>query len=310
MKIERYILFLLIAFVLAVGSSAHAQTKSYYALTDPGTTRPMGGAAPWVAIGGAGVPFPPNIGDSVWIGKENLHISVNTKNWVINGLPATFSVGVATGHIASPVSTVTGSSTINGTTVTIVFTPQPDWEVVRLVRSAASLFAAGTAVTTSSHCDRTVASGNTMTENSAFFGTAGEDNISINRIEIYPVGGTIGSLPSQVLAPANGGTWEASISTTDPNGTVRDGVRWDLIAGDPLFEGDQYDLSLEQGGIAVINYDLFAFDTVTPEVQEFPLVAGPGVPTVSEWGLVAMVLLVLVTGTIVFRKFGTRQVAA
>ncbi len=33
------------------------------------------------------------------------------------------------------------------------------------------------------------------------------------------------------------------------------------------------------------------------------------IPTVSEWGLAAMVLLVLVTGTIVFRRFGANQLA-
>lgn len=308
MKLGRCLFLPVLCGVLATASSAFAQT-TYYALTDPGTTQPP--AAPWVDAA-AGVPFPPGIGDDIWIGKGNFHIPTNTKNWTIKGIPAGWGKVSSTGYVAGPPVVAAAGVTVSfvGDTLKIRLNPQPDWEVVNLQRTAAAGegAAGGTPVQSWSHCADTESLNQLMFQNDAFFGEPVEDAQLLDVVEFYPVGGTIGALGSQVFTAANGGTWVASLSNTDPNGVSRPGVRWTLTAGALLAGGDEYNVTLVQAGPAVIDYDIFANDTVKGEFHEFRVrVKGKTIPSVSEWGLIVMVLLGLTAGTFML---GRRQHAA
>jgi hypothetical protein len=155
-------------------------------------------------------------------------------------------------------------------------------------------------VSGSSQCSTTTISDTGISLSNARFGVLGEDNIRITNIQIFPVT-PVGSLNGATFNfPAGSGTWTPSAVAMDPDGGVRNGIRW-LSNGTGLTPADIYSLTLTHasGNIGGA-YDYYAFDDVEDLFSYFRLTSNT-VPTVSQWGLAIMALLVLSAATIIIR---------
>ncbi len=302
--------------LLSATQLASAGTTSYYSTTDPGTARPP--AAPWVAAGAGGVPFPAAVEGKIWIGKDNV-VLFSQKDWTVklNGPDAQkFGLSKVSAYLAGPPITaapVAASTGITDTvgppatrTFTFMFKPQPDWEVVELVRTlAAARGGGGTTVTSYSHCSGPVWDGNTLLVEEAFFGHAADDTLQITQVTIFPEVGPIAPSGHSFTPPPGSGDWISAIIFTDPEGNPQPqgGVTWTAPAGEWLAAEDVYGFTLEMEGEADAAYSFYAFDNAPDGgLQYYRLVGPTPVPAVSEWGLVVMTLSVLVAGTIAMSR--------
>lgn len=292
---------------------ANAQfAQMYYSPTDPGNHKPGAGGVgnPWVA-GGAAIPVPPNVGDMIWLGMRNVTIPTNTKEWSVKvGPPLSTKFGFvsANGYVAGAPPQSRFGVLVPGTpagTFVVRFTPQPDWEVIKLQRFAASALAGevDADIEGSSHCSQTTIGNTSVSLSNARFGIQAEDNIRITELRIFPVTNIAVDPPgSQAFtAPGSTGTWTASSINTDPNGGIHaGGIRW-LSNGTGLTPTDVYTLTLNHpAGNVSEAYDYYAFDDVEDAWSYFRITT-ISVPTVSEWGIAVMTLLVLTAATIVIR---------
>ncbi len=306
--------------------------RTWYSTIDPSTHRPPGG--PWVPVGDAGAPYPTDVGGAIWIARQNLYVQTNEKTWTITvtgdnadkyGISETHGykndAGPNQPATEVPVGAVTSVQDEAGPpkkrTFTCKFRPQPDWEIARIVRTTAGLQWVEETMETTSHsaCTRIVTEGNSCTLTSTRFGVQGVDFHRLNEITMFPVQVPVDpAAPHMLDAPPHTGNWSWQVVYVDPVGHARPqgGVRW-VTDGAGLTAEDLCNIQLFMIGdrdAADTEYDLYALDVNEPEVQYFRLVADvQGIPTVSEWGLAALAMLLLTAGALVLRRRRTAPTA-
>jgi len=290
---KKWVYLTLATMVALTFATQAAAWTTYVSYSDPGTTRP-GSGAPWGLSGSPGFnTLPPNVGDMIWFGITNAHIATNTKSFTftltspdaskfspasltgyVNTTPPTATPGGITGITDGP-----GTRTITGTLV-----PQPSWEVIKLVRTAA--FAPGfnkanastfTQAEGSSHCSRTQASTNTVSFFDASFGVLDGPPILINEVLIFADSQAAGPNDDQLFSPPDyTGPWVGEIVFAGPDGEPRPqgGVRW-FTEGEGLGAQEIYGQTFSMLGDADTGYSLYGFDQVSGQYYYFRIEVAP-----------------------------------
>ncbi len=292
--------------LLAVVSSA--QATDYYATTNPGTTAP--GSSPWVAV-----PAPPNntvtiySGATVWFATDNGYNSGAEKSYTLqlDGNVGLLTFDWAMGYYNGGASTVyVASSTSQNDGVKMLicvsFDPQPAWEVVQITSS--SLVNHVVYVNGGSVCWMKDPIGYLMQYN----GYYGPPSTWFAYTEVWacPIDFEIDTAaPVYFIAPPGSGSWTYDFVYEDPwgNPMPQGGVRW-MSDGAGLHADDEYEMEFSLMGSAETTYWCYTYDAVGGEHRTFWLDArsAGAIPTVSEWGLIVMTLLLLTAGTIVFAR--------
>ncbi len=270
--------------LLLVTAQAYA-AKSYYSTTDPGTTRPDAGA-PWQVIPpGGGVGFPSTLNACIWLGKTNWHIAHNTKSYTLNlgGADAQkYDIQSATGYVnGSPPSAGAGTSTTTdtaggGRTITVSFTPQPDWEVLKICRvkkSASFKATSNVTVFAESHCSLTTTSTVYVDFNTASFSVIDDEPIRVTELTVFADDQPAAPADLQVfVGPPDSGVWFSEIVYADPDGEPRPlgGVRW-FTDGPGLAPQEIYFQRFVMEGPASAHYSLYALDAETGNILYFSI---------------------------------------
>jgi hypothetical protein len=275
---------------------------------------------PWFQNVGNAVPDTP-VCNNRWIEKENWYWDEHHQkplSVVITGPDAgkyeyISSVGYRNnGEKWS--GTFTGSKLEGQTRTFNIQMKQPDREVVKLHRFAALSNTRGettiaivhsmcTVITT---CDVAVDLQDTRV------GVADLDESRIVDVILFPETVPVDDAAAHVFdAPPSTGDWTPQIVYVDPDGQPRPqgGVRW-TSDGVGLTPGDACNLRVFMTSLADDTYYLYAFDAEAGAWQYFKVVSTQSIPTVSEWGLVVMTLLVLTVGTVVLGRRRRRMGAA
>ena len=299
--------------VVSIASTARAQIAGYYSTTNPGTTKPP--ASPWQNASG-GYPMPTGVGESVWLAKLNgwVHDDV-VKSYALRiqgPEPQKYGIAGVTGYIdsdgplhTSSMAAVTGIKDIPGPPpareFTITIKPQPDWEVFELQRTQA--FREGPRDDYEAEHHHTCGwlslgeSGFDMYE--AWFGTSG-DSTRTTQIVIFADDGEVVDDSEAHSLTAPGGPWSASMVYVDRDGTARTGVQW-TTTGEGLYAEDVYSLHVELMSSPEQHdtFSYYAWDDERARWVFYKVLIPPETPTVSEWGMVVLVLLLLTAVTIV-----------
>lgn len=302
-------------FAVCIVSMASAQVAGYYSTTDPGTTMPP--AAPWQSAAG-GYPMPTVVGESVWLGRLNGYVGPDvTKSYTLRITgpePDKYGITSVTGYISgSPPTTsglaaVTGIRDIPGTPpsreFTITIKPQPSWEVIRLQRTIAfgGSLRDDYEAEQDSHCATLSSGEGGFDMYDAWFGVSG-DSTRTTQIAIFPDSREVVDDPEVHTLDAPGGPWSVSMIYTDPDGIARTGVLW-TTTGSGLYAEDAYSLHVELMGSSVgETFSYYAWDEERGRWVFYKIVDPPErVPTLSEWGLIIMTLLLLTAGTVVLGR--------
>ena len=330
MKSKNY-LVLLVIFLFALGGTAETgyAWQTYHSTTDPGNTDPGNTTtppAPWKhssqAITG--------LGAKLWVGVDNSYRQHKNKNLTINIGPTLTSLGATAsksyGYYAngSQTSTVYGpylTPNSNPREYTISYDPQPDWEVIEFdipLRSFQAVDMAladvdieiQVAAVAFSHCAKTNAQDVTLTISEAAH-EGPDDLILVREIWIFPEAAMVDmSVDPTFEAPEGSGTWQYEFTEVDPegNGHENHGVRWYTEDGPGIEAQQEYSTTLTTIGHPGTWHSYFVLDDVSGEWQHFRLMAKGRVPTLSEWGLIVMVVLLLTAGTLMICR--RRRVAA
>lgn len=278
-------LILAAACLLLVTAQVYA-ANSYYSRTDPGTTRPDAGA-PWQMIPpGGGVGFPTTHNACIWIGKTNYHIAHNTKSYTmtLGGADAQkYDVQAATGYVnGNPPSANAGNTQTTdlpggGRMITVSFTPQPDWEVLKICRVEKSAsFKATTNVTVfaESHCSLTTTTTVYVDFNTASFSVMDDNPIWVTEVLVFADDQPAAPADMQVfVGPPDSGNWFSEIVYEDPDGEPRPlgGVRW-FTDGPGLAPQEIYFQRFVMEGPASAHYSLYALDAETGMYMYFSIV--------------------------------------
>ena len=133
-----------------------------------------------------------------------------------------------------------------------------------------------------------------------------------NRVVLYP---DIGGIPNEATELASG-----IISTGDGGGQVTvafaditlDGDFWLMNRGDVSLAGEDFNMEIDLNTVATGNsfFSQTGIGGLTPSMGNYVLHANIGVgvlvPTLGEWGLVAMVLLLAIAALITMRRSRNR----
>jgi len=259
---------------------------TYYATGDPGDTAiPLD---PWNEAGPHGVPFPTDEGASVWLGRPNLFVSTNEKQWTIELLGASadkYGIVSVAGYKPTdpptqvPVAAVTGVVTDPGPpkkrTFTITLRPQPEWEKAELQRTdQGSDGPIYLRVRSYSHCSHVVAVGDRLDIQEGRFGVSDQDDYRITAITVFPEGVPVMDGGDHgIVAPTETGAWFDEPVWIDPDGEPRPegGIRF-FTEGPGLTPEHLYSLWLTMGGPAPEAYSMYAFDAGAGVHQYYRLV--------------------------------------
>jgi hypothetical protein len=265
-----------------IGARTHSSTQ------DPGTTPPP--EEPWEPVGEGGVPFPDDVGGKIWIGKNNLYWETNEKHWTLTLTGADADkYGVSSVHgytnedppTEVPVGAVTGIKDVAGPPKQRIFTgkfvPQPEWEVIEIVRTDALMGgkSATMSVRIDTHCSQISTSSNTLWVDDGWFGTLG-DTLLVTEVVIFPDNALVDILGEHTFtAPVESGEWYYEFVYADPEGEPRPqgGVRW-FTYGAGLWTENTYSMSLVMAGYADSSYSYYALDGITGDYRYFRLTAG------------------------------------
>lgn len=285
MKLRYLGMLIILTFLGIAFIQVDAQAGNYYSTTDPGTTKPPG--APWVA--GSPPSMPPNAGDRIWFAKTNLYIESNMKEftvvindasagkWAINGQHGYYDSSHG-GHTESPVAAIVKNETSGNTqTIVVLFVPQPDWEVIELIRTSKDQggFNLNVNVDQSSHCstktfdeDPDPEPGNwrlTITE--GWFNAPGEV-MEISQVFIYPSGSFVDTNVLPFFEPLGGPVWTPEFIYDGPHAV---GVRWIAPLGHFLEATQPYTMYVTTVSMPHVFYDYYAVDTSAPRVMYYSL---------------------------------------
>jgi hypothetical protein len=325
MKSKNY-LVLLVIFLFAFGGIAETgyAVTTWISTTDPGTNDPRAGEGPWQPSN-----QPVTIGTKLWIGVWNAYIGPKySKNITINIGPQLTSLGATASksygyykkgnNIKS--SKVDGPFLVtnsNPRKYFISYKPQPDWEVLELdipvksfQRGNMALANAGidVQVVANSMCDIATTQDITLTINDAQH-EGPDDTIRITRICIFPEVTMVDqSIEPTFEGPPGSGTWTREFIEVDPEDNVQNlGVQW-VTDGHGIEAKQGYSMTLTTIEPPGRWHSYFVFDEVSGEWQRFRLMAEERIPTLSQWGLIVMVVLLLTAG--IFVIYRRQRVAA
>jgi hypothetical protein len=271
-----------------------SQYTTYYSEDDPGEAPPPDD--PWSEAGPHGVPFPTDAGDSVWIGRPNLYVATNQKQWTIEitGKSAdAYGVASVAGYDNNdppgqvPVAAVTSVSVDPGPpkklTITITFRPQPQWEKAEIQRVTQGQDGpVYLKVKSYSHCTHVATTGDQVELRDGRFGIPGVDDYRITSIYLFPDQVPVRDVGHAIVAPSDTGIWYNDLVWIDPQGEPHftGGVHF-WTEGEGLTPDDLYTLWLTMAGPAADGYTMYAFDAAIGEYQYYRVeVEGPNpVPT-------------------------------
>ncbi|MCP3917937.1 MAG: hypothetical protein GY711_20515 [bacterium] len=270
------------AFLFSLTPLVSAQA-GYFATENPGNVEPP--AAPWQSTVG-GVTLPGEAGAKVWFGKRNWHIPTNEKSFslVLRGAAAFqyglssvkgYTIGTPPKQTAAAATSIVDTAAPPSRRFSITYTPQPDWEVIELVRTAGFQGGGDVTVSVSSHCTRIVddPTGSVTLEDAAI-GIAGEDTHVVPTVAIFPRTATFDPGGAhELIAPPHTGNWAPMPVFVDPDGNPRPngGMLWSSD-GPGLAPQEDYRLTFSTIGQTDSVYDYYAFDQNAGQWMAFELI--------------------------------------
>jgi hypothetical protein len=291
-----------------------ADSGTYYRYNWPDVLLPPGNG--WTVVGTT-PPALPDVGDMMWIGKDNNYVSTNTTSWTIEYFGSRAQKCYcyeAKGFKKKPDGTAEmqlaggcwpevdlGS---NGRRWSMIYQPQPDFQWVCL-QNWGPFGAEGqpdAVVFRENHiCFGTYLTYDTLRIGNAWFGDSTCDTMNMTVLEIFP--GSVPVDPSGEHVLVAPGTWTSEIVYVDPDGYDRPlgGVRWTLQGGDGLAAGQVHSFTMIMSDSADTSYSYYAFNDIEGAYDCFELVAtsgsGQDIPTLTEWGMIifGVVLLGFIT---------------
>lgn len=304
---------------LLSSASAADKLKVYYSLgADPEATPPAG-IAPWTFLQKAGTITIP-AGESLWLGFDNTLNEQKTKTVTLtlsgtgignpgqggDVLERQSAEGYENASLPPFDGTVTPLSGSNADTIRlkIDFDPQPAWEVIEYKNTGAAaleITVKGTSVCKKTNPGIPVP----QIEFTMSYGAAGAmyDDPFVTEIFIFPESRPVDTdMPPTFDAPVGSGTWSSAFVTVDPIGTPRPlgGIKFST-AGVGLATAEDHTFSFSMLGRRDVSYTMFAYDPVEDAYEDYLIQSFEGVPAVSTWGMVLLVLMVLAGGTIVLQ---------
>jgi hypothetical protein len=258
--------------------------------------------------------------NNLWIEKKNRYLDEeHQKSWscVITGPDAgkyeyITSVGYRTGAEADKWDgTFTGSKLEGQTRTFTIQMKQPDREVVKLHRFAELSCNPDDTTFAIIHngCSVVTTSGSRLDLQDARFGTSGIDASRIVEVVIFPQSVPVNTGAAHVFqVPPETGTWTRQIVYVDPDGHAQPqgGVLW-TSDGPGLTPEDACNVQMFMTDLADSTYHVYAFDAEAGEWQYFKWVHAQAIPTLSEWGLIVLGALLLITGGVFTRRVLARE---
>jgi hypothetical protein len=273
-----------------IGAFAESPVSRWYSTGDPGTTRmphagtPRPDPMPWSPIRYGGTILGGIPGYTVWIGKDNEFMPDHLKSWTIylfgtNALR--WDVDTAHAYIANdpvievPNVAVTSISDSPGPPakriIKVTIVPQPDWEVLGLVRGAGAMGFDTLSIFPWSFCTQLLEDGNTANfVDSRLGGPA--DNMDVREVMLFADSAPVAEGGVQTME--SNSEWAVSIVSEDPDGQSRPqgGVHWTLVEGKGLNAGDVFSMTYQMATDVDSIYDFFVFDRKTDSWTSFRLV--------------------------------------
>jgi len=274
----------------------------YTTTDDPTTDRPGYKPETWVPVPEDDrVKFPTDEGGKIWIGRKNDYVGIAQKSWTVtlkgpnadkyeaqsaNGY---YRDGEETKAVTTP--TIRGPEDKAGPPkerkYTITLNPQPDWEVLELMRVGKSDGSDSIEVETKSHCSIVSTEmsmyGPVLRLNDSYFGVDYVDDFDIIEVTVFP-----DYVPINLEAPhtfdLEGTVWTPEMVFVDPDGIARPqgGIRWTLTSGSALLAGELHSIALYMAGSQPDSlYSLYAFDQLTGQYQYFKIAYTPPNPTIK-----------------------------
>ena len=268
---------------------------TYTSTTDPSDAVPWGldFPNPWTGItANDQVKFPDDDGDPLWYSRRNLYVPTNRKLWTVELIgPASNKFGIddVKGYYFKsivpkvikevPVSVVVPPATdIAGPPQKRIFTmllnPQPDWEVVKLVRTGAKANDS-LSINSYSMCSPfdtlTYSSGPALQMGISWFGVADYDDLNITDVWIFPQNQIVNTDVAHVFLAD--GVWSTVFINQDPFGTWHEnGGVWYMVDGsDGLTAGEEFETFVHTFEMPDTLYSIIAFDQISESYQYYYL---------------------------------------
>ena len=197
-------------------------------------------------------------------------------------------------------------------TFTVTFGHQPKWEILELVYNGdnPATFDLDSQIDkdkTTHDCYRIIPMGPSrrslrMTE-SVHNGIQGWD-MQLTEFWMFPSTVPVDfTEPPTFTAPESSDNWSFEFVSVDPMGTSRPlgGVKWSTD-GAGFEAGESYGMTFSMTDPADSTYTYFAYNALSTTYLTYRLVRPETIPTLSEWGVMIMTLLVLTAGTLVFGR--------
>jgi Dockerin type I domain len=275
----------------------HKTVTQYSSTDDPGTIEPGSVTTPnpWTGITTTDpVPTPNTVGAKHWFSKKNLYVPWQQKSLTVElkgNAADKYGVNQAHGYyfktlippvvaevpvsvVVPPVKDIVGPP--KKRIFTILLKPQPQWEVVELVRTGKDKADDTLYVKLTSMCSLidtlTAGNGPTLDVENAWFGVAGVDSLNITEVYIFPDSALLNFEAPHSFTTANG-VWTSEIALIDPFGDApQPGVKWTVDdIGNGLAAEDSFTAELFMFVAPDTNYTVFAYDEVSGEYQYFKL---------------------------------------
>jgi hypothetical protein len=188
--------------------------------------------------------------------------------------------------------------------VTANIEPQPDWEVVKISKPGVATNITFKAQGVCQCASVTDDSGSALSVQSAF--ATASDTVAITEVWMFPIGTDIDiNVTPTFSGPPSSGNWTYSFLTVDPFGITRDkGIKW-VSDGVGLQETEGYQMGFSVVGSASRNYWSFGRDENAELAFRHHrgfLRNGPVGPSLSLWGVGALLVLMCATVFFIIRR--------
>jgi hypothetical protein len=253
---------------------------------------PKDGQGPWLPVGKGAQGLPLNPGQTIWLACNNNMKGFVYKHWTLvltsTGQPGDVSIDNlsfdpesaqgwdATGKgVTVKMASGTRFDKVNGVrTIEVTFVPQPAWERIALKNAGNAPIAFN--VEGSSDCNDEFIAANTMAVPSLYFGAVGPgvmvSNQFITTVAVFPrtVAINAGRMPT-FSAPAGSGQWTSYAAFEDPYGNPAPLGGFVFECNGPgLVPGQPCGFSFAMQGLAAdMQYQMYAYDSVLQEFQEY-----------------------------------------
>ena|GEM_PF-1981719 len=309
-----------IIWVMMVGTAYPWTTKM--ATSDP-TNKPLSDGV-WGNVGS----FSLSAGQKIWFGVSNIHVPSNTKKATLK-LQVTDGDKLQISDVKGYYNGGSSSSTTYGYSGPTAkpapapantyewkasVRPQPSWEVFELIYPGKYGDRKDFTVSDdrgTSGCDES--SSGTHVFNVESGTITDEESYCVTEIHYYPISETLyvaGSLEPRITVPSETGDWEYEILSTDPYGEPRPlgGVRFYTLGPGICTDAD-ITYSVWFGTMAMEQwYDVFHFDATNGEWISY--YAYQKVPTLTEWGMIVLAIMLVISALWVYRSKRKARVTA